>query len=124
MNNKTDKKSFTSVTYTLGNEQFDCPVKLASKAINGKWKLLILNLLSTKGVQRFSDLKKEIKTVSEKMLIQHLKQLAEDGLVERKVYPEVPPKVEYFLTNTGKQFIPVLEAMRKWGTSLKEKPGK
>lgn len=67
---------------------------------------------------RFGQLKKEVKGVSEKMLIQHLKEMEKDGLVERKVYPVVLPKVEYCLTEAGRSFIPVLDMMRNWGLTF------
>lgn len=114
-------KILEPVLYKLGNQEFNCPVALASNAINGKWKLLILHRLWVGGTQRFSELKKQVDGVSEKMLIQHLKELEKDGLIARKVYPVVPPKVEYFLTEQGKQFIPVINAMREWGSTFKAK---
>jgi DNA-binding HxlR family transcriptional regulator len=104
--------------YLLGQKSFACPVALTSNAINGKWKLQILNRLSASDVLRFGELKKLVNDVSEKMLIQHLKELETDGLIERKVYPVVPPKVEYTLTKQGRAFIPIIEAMRIWGSSF------
>ncbi|WP_219225321.1 winged helix-turn-helix transcriptional regulator [Pedobacter antarcticus] len=104
--------------YNLGARTFDCPIELTSTAINGKWKLLIIYRLSLQQQIRFGQLKKEVKGVSEKMLIQHLKEMEKDGLVERKVYPVVPPKVEYYLTEAGRSFIPVLDMMRNWGLTF------
>ena len=102
--------------YSLGKKTFDCPVALTSNAINGKWKLQILNRLSVTSVLRFGELKNQLTNVSEKMLIQHLKELELDGLVKRKVYPVVPPRVEYTLTKRGEDFIPIIDAMRTWGS--------
>ncbi|RFM30815.1 winged helix-turn-helix transcriptional regulator [Chitinophaga silvisoli] len=101
--------------YKLGDKVFDCPVGLASNAINGKWKLQILNLLSQEECMRYGNLKRRIEDVSEKMLIQHLRELEQDGLIERKLYPEVPPRVEYALTEVGRQIIPVIVALKQWG---------
>lgn len=101
--------------YRLATKEFTCPVALANTAINGKWKLLIINLLFTDEKLRFSVIKKKIEEVSEKMLIQHLRELETDGLVARKVYPVVPPMVEYSLTQDGKDFLPVILALRSWG---------
>jgi len=114
MKNKKEIKLNPAI-YKLGNDEFSCPIELTTNAINGKWKILILHRLSEKQCLRFSELKKEVENVSEKMLIQHLKELERDGLVSRKVYPVVPPKVEYSLTEKGKLFVPVIDAMRQFG---------
>lgn len=106
------------VKYKLGKREFSCPVELTSNAIAGKWKLLILHRLSLQETRRYSELKTEISQVSEKMLIQQLRELEKDGLIKRKVYPVVPPKVEYFLTEQGKGIIPVITAMRAWGRTF------
>ncbi len=118
MKNKKEIKS-NSAIYKLGNREFCCPIELTSNSINGKWKILILHRLSENQCLRFSELKKEVENVSEKMLIQHLKELERDKLVFRKVYPVVPPKVEYSLTAKGKQFVPVIDAMRQFGKLFK-----
>ena len=104
--------------YKLGEHEFSCPVALATNAINGKWKLQILHHLAETERLRFSELKKKVEGVSEKMLIQHLKELEKDGLLERKVHPVVPPKVEYRLSLLGHSFIPVIDALRKWGSTF------
>jgi DNA-binding HxlR family transcriptional regulator len=114
MKNKKEIKSNPAI-YKLGNREFSCPIELTTNSVNGKWKILILHRLSEKKCLRFSELKKEIENVSEKMLIQHLKELEKDGLVTRKIYPVVPPKVEYSLTEEGKRFVPVIDAMRQFG---------
>lgn len=91
-----------------------CPVTFTIHKIGGRWKPLILyNLL--KGERRYSEIKKEIPAITEKMLIQHLRELEADKLIKRTVLPVVPPHVEYCLTNTGKELKPILEAMAKWG---------
>lgn len=105
--------------FKLGEKEFDCPVGLASNAINGKWKLQILNLLSQGECMRYGDLKRAIKDVSEKMLIQHLRELEVDGLIVRKLYPEVPPRVEYALTEVGRKIIPVIVELKRWGQLFK-----
>ena len=113
-------QSKVNKAYKLGDKTFSCPVALASNAINGKWKLQIINHLSVSGILRFGELKKKIGDVSEKMLIQHLKELENDRLIVRTVYPVVPPKVEYSLTNRGKAFKPVIDAMRVWGNAFSD----
>ncbi|MET0545662.1 MAG: helix-turn-helix domain-containing protein [Caulobacterales bacterium] len=86
----------------------------ALKTIEGRWKFEILFCLFGGRVCRFSDLERSIKGVSQKMLAQQLRQLEKSGMVRRVVYPEVPPKVEYALTEWGQTLCPVLDALLKW----------
>lgn len=90
------------------------PVNVTLNVIGGKWKSLILWYLS-QGTLRFSELEEKIEGVTQKMLTQQLRELEKDQLVKRKVYPVVPPKVEYSITEYGKTLSPVLESMAKWG---------
>ena len=87
----------------------------ALKLIEGRWKLVILFHLFDKGVLRFSELERAIPAVSQKMLIQQLRELERDGIVSRAVYPQVPPKVEYGLTEWGREMCPALDALLEWG---------
>ncbi len=82
--------------------------------IGGKWKPIILHMLSS-GVMRFGDIKKNIPPVSHKMLTQRLRELEADGIIFRKVYAEVPPRVEYSLTDKGETLKPILEKLYEWG---------
>ena len=91
-----------------------CPVSFVMNKIGGHWKPIILFHLMS-GPKRYSELKRAIPAVTEKMLIQHLKQLQDDELVIRKAEPVVPPFVVYSLSRSGKDLTPVLEAMAKWG---------
>ena len=91
-----------------------CPVETTLEMIGGKYKALILWHLS-EGKLRFSELKKAISNATPKMLTQQLRELEANRLIHREVYPVIPPKVEYSLTETGKSLIPVLMAMRDWG---------
>lgn len=90
--------------------------------LEGRWKLLILFHLFDGKVQRYSDLQRLIPGVSQKMLAQQLRRLESDGLVSRKVYPEVPPRVEYRLTQWGQALCPALDAMLQWAEQ-KDAPG-
>lgn len=103
---------------------FNCPVEATIELIGGKYKSVILWHL-TDGIKRFGELKKLLPRATEKMLAQQLRDLERDGLIIRTVYPVVPPKVEYSLSDLGKTIIPVLDAMCSWGegylASLKEK---
>lgn len=91
-----------------------CPVTFTLEKIGGRWKPLLLYHL-TSGKKRYSELKKLVPLISEKMLIQHLRELEQDKLVARKVLPVVPPHVEYDLTKEGKAMGPILMAMAQWG---------
>ncbi|MEN8831155.1 helix-turn-helix domain-containing protein [Pacificibacter sp.] len=93
---------------------YGCPVEAALDMIGGKWKGVILfHLLH--GTKRFSELQREMGTVTQRILTKQLRELEESGLVSRKVYPVVPPKVEYSLTSKGLTLEPILEALRRWG---------
>ena len=96
----------------------DCPIETTMTLISNRWKVLILwDLLG--GVKRFGELKKLLGGVSQKVLTANLRQMEEAGLLTRTVYAEVPPRVEYALTETGRSLRPVLEAMLEWGTRYK-----
>lgn len=97
-----------------------CPVETTLTLISDKWKVLILrDLLS--GTKRFGELKKSIGSVSQKVLTSQLRQMEDNGLLIRKVYPEVPPRVEYTLTELGHSLKPILDAMQSWGEEYKAK---
>lgn len=89
-------------------------VETALKQLEGRWKLVILFHLFGGQVQRFSELERLIPDISQKMLAQQLRQLEADGIVQRTVYPQVPPKVEYRMTEWGQSLCPVLDALLKW----------
>ena len=95
-----------------------CPVETTLQLIGNKWKVLILRDLMD-GTKRFGELKKSIGTVSQKVLTAQLRDMEACGLVSRKVYAEVPPRVEYSLTELGKSLNPILSAMRDWGLEYK-----
>ena len=95
-----------------------CPVATTVALIGSKWKLLIMrNLLSRPW--RFNELKKDLDGISQKVLTDSLRSMEADGLLTRSVYPEVPPRVEYTLTELGYSLRPILEAMRVWGEDYK-----
>jgi DNA-binding HxlR family transcriptional regulator len=95
----------------------ECPVKKSMDALGGKWKLLIINTFEGQ-TRRYGELKKLLPEISEKMLIQELKELVAEGIVERKAYHEIPPRVEYALTQKGKQTQPIIDALYHYGVSL------
>ena len=97
-----------------------CPVETTLTLIGVKWKVLILRDLMP-GTKRFGELKKSVGNVSQKVLTAQLRTMEESGLVNRKVYAEVPPRVEYSLTELGKSLKPILDSMRAWGEAYKAK---
>lgn len=97
-----------------------CPVSYVMNKLGGYWKPIILFQL-IEGPKRYSELKKAIPTITEKMLIQHLKQLQEDNLIIRKAEPVVPPRVTYWLSTAGTELTPVLDAMAKWAVNDRNK---
>ncbi len=92
----------------------NCPVETTLMLISDRWKVLILRDLLN-GTKRFSELKKSIGSISQKVLTSNLRSMEQDGLVHRKVFPEVPPRVEYSLTETGFSLKPILDTMYTWG---------
>ena len=103
------------------NEDLICSVDFAFKRIGGKYKGRIIWYLHQKSVLRYGELNKTIKDITTKMLTQTLRELEADHLIARKVYKEVPPKVEYSLTETGSELIPFINHLRKWGDEQIEK---
>lgn len=99
----------------LRNKTYTCTFEITIDLIGGKWKPLIIWHLGTKGTHRFNELKKLIPQITQKMLTQQLRELESDNLINRKVYPQVPPKVEYSLTDLGQSLMPILSMMCKWG---------
>lgn len=93
-----------------------CPVETTLELIGGKYKALILWHLSS-GTLRFSQLQKQLPSATSRMLTLQLRELEDHKLITRKVYPQVPPKVEYSMTELGKSLMPILSAMRDWGTA-------
>ncbi|MFC7817938.1 MULTISPECIES: winged helix-turn-helix transcriptional regulator [unclassified Streptomyces] len=100
-----------------------CGIDAAMDVVNGKWKSLILWELHHHGTRRFAELRRGLPGVSEKMLVQHLREMEEDGLVHREVYPEVPPRVEYSLTEHGVSLNAALASLGQWGTERMRRIG-
>ncbi len=96
-----------------------CPVEITLSLMSNKWKALILRDLLT-GTKRFSELKKSLTPVTQKMLTQSLREMESDGLISRKVYPVVPPKVEYTFTDLGYSLKPVIDSMRTFGINYQQ----
>lgn len=92
----------------------NCPVTATMSLIGGKWKILILHLINN-DINRFGKMSMMLKDVSKQMLTTQLRDLERDGLIDRVIYPEIPPRVEYFLTEKGKALLPVFGALKDWG---------
>ena len=96
-----------------------CPVATTVQLIGSKWKLLIIrNLLERPW--RFNELRKNLEGISQKVLTDSLRSMEEDGIITRTVYPEVPPRVEYSLSELGESMRPIIKAMEQWGSAYKE----
>ena len=98
-----------------------CPVTATMGIIGGKWKLLILHLIRY-DINRFGKMSMMLKDISKQMLTTQLRELENDNIIERKIYPEIPPRVEYFLTEKGKSLMPVIQSMKEWGSKHMNSP--
>ncbi len=115
-------KKGESILISFENRTYYCPVELAMDIIGGKWRAVILWYLS-KGTLRFHEIKKEISTISERVLSKEPRALEKYNLIERKIYPEVPPKVEYTLTDLGRSLTPLLDQVSNFGESFSKRFG-
>ena len=99
----------------------ECPVTFTMSKIGGKWKPIILFLI-TKGANRFGVMQRGIEGISKQMLTKQLRELESDGILERKIYAEIPPRVEYFMTDLGRSLLPIIGSMREWGEARMPSP--
>jgi DNA-binding HxlR family transcriptional regulator len=97
------------------NGDFNCEKELTLSVFSGKWKVVILWHLGVEGSHRFSDLQKLFPKISHKILSNQLRELMEDGIIHREVFPEIPPRVEYSMTELGMTLLPIIEMMYEWG---------
>lgn len=107
--------------FCFNNVEYQCSMELSLGLIGGKWKALILWHLGCHHTLRFSELRRQLPKVTQKMLTQQLRELEEHGLVNRLVYAQVPPKVEYSLTDEGQSLLPILEQLCQWGQGYAER---
>lgn len=108
----------------MENKLIQCHVDVALDMIVGKWKPTILLHLLKGGTKRFNELKREIPNITQRMLTLQLRELEEQEIIQRVVYPQVPPKVEYSMTEYGKSLEPILHAMHQWGVTHTERISK
>lgn len=102
------------MTSNISKDNKVCPINLIQKVIGGKWKISILWALSIQ-TRRYNEMLKLFPNITQTMMTRQLRELEKDGFVNRKVYAEIPPKVEYSLTPMGKKFVPILKQMYQWG---------
>jgi len=98
-----------------------CPVQVTLSLMDNKWKALIIGEILFEGTQRFSELRRALPGISQKMLTQNLRAMEESGIINRKIFAEIPPRVEYSLTDLGCSLRPIIDAMMKWGEEYRAK---
>lgn len=96
-------------------DEKSCPVTATMQVLGGKWKAILINAIYHTSPARFGELKRSVKGITQSMLTQQLRELEEDGLISRKIYAEIPPRVEYTLTEFGLTLSPIMLSMAKWG---------
>jgi DNA-binding HxlR family transcriptional regulator len=120
MNNNTniDNQSIETKKTFIFDEN-NCPVTATMKVLGGKWKPILINAIYFTSPARFGELKRSVIGITQSMLTQQLRELEDDGIISRKIYAEIPPKVEYTLTEFGLTLSPVIQTMAKWGEDYK-----
>jgi len=108
--------------YRWNNKDYKCPIETTIDVLGGKWRSLIIWHLN-KEILRFSEVQKIVPGISKKVLSEHLRDLEKNAFIERKVYPEVPPRVEYMITDKGRGLGEILNLMEKWGRNILETEG-
>lgn len=105
----------SEVKRKIANGEFNCEKELTLSLFSGKWKIIIIYYLGTEGKLRFSEIKRLLPKITHKVLTSQIRELEEDGIIHRQVFPEVPPRVEYSLTELGKSLMPIILLMEEWG---------
>jgi DNA-binding HxlR family transcriptional regulator len=100
-------------------DETSCPVTATMKVLGGKWKPILINAIYLTAPARFGALKRSVRGITQSMLTQQLRELEEDGLISRKIYAEIPPRVEYTLTEFGLTLSPIMQSMAKWGEEFR-----
>jgi DNA-binding HxlR family transcriptional regulator len=102
-------------------DENSCPVTATMQVLGGKWKAILINAIYLTSPARFGELKRSVKGITQSMLTQQLRELEDDGLISRKIYAEIPPRVEYTLTEFGLTLSPIMQSMAKWGEEYRMK---
>lgn len=117
-NTNIDNQSIETKKTFIFDEN-NCPVTATMKVLGGKWKPILINAIYFTAPARFGELKRSVIGITQSMLTQQLRELEDDGIISRKIYAEIPPKVEYTLTEFGLTLSPVIQTMAKWGEEFK-----
>lgn len=102
-------------------DENSCPVTATMQVLGGKWKAILINAIYHTSPARFGELKRSVKGITQSMLTQQLRELEDDGVISRKIYAEIPPRVEYTLTEFGLTLSPIMQSMAKWGEEYRMK---
>lgn len=113
-NTKIDNQEVENKKSFVFDEE-SCPVTATMQVLGGKWKAILINAIYHTSPARFGELKRSVKGITQSMLTQQLRELEDDGLISRKIYAEIPPRVEYTLTEFGLTLSPIMQSMAKWG---------
>jgi DNA-binding HxlR family transcriptional regulator len=113
-NTKVDNQEFNSKKILVFDEK-SCPVTATMQVLGGKWKAILINAIYHTSPARFGELKRSVKGITQSMLTSQLRELEEDGIISRKIYAEIPPRVEYTLTEFGLTLSPIMLSMAAWG---------
>jgi DNA-binding HxlR family transcriptional regulator len=105
-------------------DEISCPVTATMQVLGGKWKAILINAIYHTSPARFGELKRSVKGITQSMLTQQLRELEEDGIISRKIYAEIPPRVEYTLTEFGLTLSPIMQSMAMWGKEYRMKKQK
>jgi len=105
-------------------DELSCPVTATMQVLGGKWKAILINAIYHTSPARFGELKRSVKGITQSMLTQQLRELEDDGIISRKIYAEIPPRVEYTLTEFGLTLSPIMLSMAKWGEEYRMKKQK
>jgi DNA-binding HxlR family transcriptional regulator len=105
-------------------DEKSCPVTATMQVLGGKWKAILINAIYHTSPARFGELKRSVKGITQSMLTQQLRELEDDGVISRKIYAEIPPRVEYTLTEFGLTLSPIMQSMAKWGEEYRMKKQK
>ena len=118
-NNTNIDNQLIEIKKTFVFDENTCPVTATMKVLGGKWKPILINAIYFTAPSRFGELKRSVIGITQSMLTQQLRELEDDGIISRKIYAEIPPKVEYTLTEFGLTLSPVILTMAKWGEEFK-----
>jgi DNA-binding HxlR family transcriptional regulator len=122
-NTNTDDQEVKNEKILVFDEK-SCPVTATMQVLGGKWKAILINAIYLTSPARFGELKRSVKGITQSMLTQQLRELEDDGLISRKIYAEIPPRVEYTLTEFGLTLSPIMLSMAKWGEEYRMKKKK